>query len=82
MEGVIAIYNISGKSSQDPTPHIYSLRINREEICQFTHERHLGLGACLMAAADAADKARDARHAEQVYNFLRENVASTQGGHG
>ncbi len=75
---MIAIINISGKPQTDPTPHTYSLRINREEICQFTHERHLGLGACLRAAADAADKAWEVKHARMVHSFLSENVASTQ----
>lgn len=48
---MIAIVNI------DPNPresglHLYSLRINQQEICQFTHKREDGLSTCLKRAAD------------------------------
>ena len=52
---MIAIVNIS----PDPKPfgeHIYALRINHREICQFTHKREDGLAVCLMAAAKAVDR--------------------------
>lgn len=54
---MIAIVNI------DPSPrptgkHLYQLRINSKEICQFTHNREDGLDKCLLAAAKAVEAAR------------------------
>lgn len=52
---MIAIVNI------DPNPrktgkHLYSLRINRTEFCQFTHKREESLAVCLRKAAEAYEK--------------------------
>jgi len=39
--------------------NLYSLKINREEICKFKHYRtDTGLARCLRAAADAVDSVR------------------------
>lgn len=52
---MIAIVNIT--PDPKPTgPHTYSLRINRDEVCQFTHRRELPLSECLKEAAVAAKK--------------------------
>lgn len=53
---MIAIVNITPEPK--PTgPHTYSLRINRDEVCQFTHKRELPLSECLKEASIAAKKA-------------------------
>lgn len=52
---MIAIVNIS-EPCKPFGVHKYSLRINRQEVCQFDHKREDGLAACLMAAAKAAEK--------------------------
>ena len=53
---MIAIVNITPEPK--PTgPHTYSLRINRQEVCQFTHQREKSLAECLRAASDAAKQA-------------------------
>ena len=52
---MIAIVNIT-PDPQPTGPHTYSLRINREEICQFTHNREESLEVCLRKAAKAARK--------------------------
>jgi len=38
-------------------PNQYLLRINENVVARFDHVREHGLGACLRAAADAADRA-------------------------
>ena len=55
-EGMIWIQNI------DPNPrrtglHRYALRINRDLVCEFEHDREDSLECCLLAAADAAHRA-------------------------
>ena len=35
--------------------YIYELRINRDTVCSFTHNRRDGLAACLRTAADKVD---------------------------
>ena len=52
---MIAIVNI------DPHPrpegsHLYELRINREPICQFFHDREDSLSECLKRAAMAVER--------------------------
>ena len=47
---MVAIVNISNSFSQTK-PQKYSLRINRNEVCTFTHIPIEGLAACLEQAA-------------------------------
>ena len=58
---MIAIVNITQPATG---PHTYSVRINRQEICQFDHKREDGLSACLLAAAKAVELQRWANAAE------------------
>lgn len=52
----IEIVNITpDRTSKEP--HGYSLRVNGQEVAQFSHRRNLGLGACLREAGIAADRA-------------------------
>jgi hypothetical protein len=49
---VIAIVNVS-KEPKSSGPHEYELRINRDVVCTFTHNREESLSKCLRRAADA-----------------------------
>ena len=51
---MIAIVNVSGPDGNGE--HSYSVRINRDEICRFTHRREDGLELCLFMAAQAVQK--------------------------
>ena len=65
---MIAIVNVDG----NPRPsgeHIYELRINRELIATFTHNREEGLTKCLELAAKAATKAKNLRIAQYLEDF-------------
>ena len=52
---MIAIVNIT-QPCEPFGVHTYSVRINRQEVCQFDHKREDGLAACLMEAAKAVEK--------------------------
>ena len=51
---MIAIVNVS-PNPQPAGEHTYSLRINRREILQFTHNREDSLAVCLRKAAEAVE---------------------------
>ena len=52
---MIAIVNITQPC--DPFGvHTYSLRINKQEICQFDHKREERLAKCLMETAKAVER--------------------------
>ena len=51
---MIAIVNIGGPDGNGE--HSYSVRINRDEICRFTHRREDGLELFLLRAAQAVKK--------------------------
>lgn len=50
---MIAIVNID-KNPRETGKHLYSLRINNNEICTFHHDRERPLWECLSTAAIAA----------------------------
>lgn len=52
---MIAIVNVS-KVLREKGLHEYEVRINRDVICRFTHNREGGLACCLRRAADAVDE--------------------------
>lgn len=44
----------------DDVPHDYTVQVNDQPpLARFTHVRNLGAAACLRAAADAIDLARE-----------------------
>lgn len=54
------IQNITPDVRPDDEPHEYAVRINGEPpLAYFQHVRADGAAACLRAAADAIDAARD-----------------------
>lgn len=69
----IVIQNMGGPSDGVCT---YELRINRDTICAFTHNRRDGLATCLRTAADAVDtvnvdeELRRSREARCIENFI------------
>jgi hypothetical protein len=64
---MIAIVNVS--THNNPTgPHRYEVRINREVIARFAHNREDGLTRCLEKAAAAVAKARD----REILVFIEE----------
>lgn len=52
---MIAIVNVD-KNVRESGEHEYELRINREVICRFTHNREESLSECLLKAAIAAEE--------------------------
>ena len=59
---MIAIVNVSGDDAPITGPNKYELRINNTVMCEFMHDRKAnGLSQCLRDAADAFDKADNAK---------------------
>ena len=54
---MIAIVNVD-TIPRSSGPHIYELRINKEVIATFTHNREDSLEKCLQLASQAAAKAK------------------------
>ena len=52
---MILIQNIGGELTGVSR---YTVQINREQICEFEHNRMDGLGQCLLEAAKAVEKAK------------------------
>ena len=67
---VIAIVNIGGPDGNGE--HSYSVRINRDEICRFTHRREDGLELCLLRAAQAVQKRNSLTMADICNSVLKE----------
>ena len=57
---MIAIVNVSPPNAPVLGPNEYEVRINRQVITTFTHERKInGIAQCLRDAADAVDKSNE-----------------------
>ena len=67
---MIAIVNVSGPDGNGE--HSYSVRINRDEICRFTHRREDGLELCLFRAAQAVQKRNSLTMADICNSVLKE----------
>ena len=67
---MIAIVNIGGPDGNGE--HSYSVRINRNEICRFTHRREDGLELCLLRAAQAVQKRNSLTMADICNSVLKE----------
>jgi len=49
---MITIENVDN-NPRETGPHKYLLRVNREDICTFTHDPEMSLADCLLAAVKA-----------------------------
>ena len=67
---MIAIVNIGGPDGNGEDR--YSVRINRDEICRFTHRREDGLELCLLRAAQAVQKRNSLSMADICNSVLKE----------
>lgn len=67
------IQNISNPVPSDDEPHTYIVRVNQNPpLAGFQHVRNRGAAACLRAAADAIDAAKDRESGALVENPLLE----------
>jgi hypothetical protein len=62
---MIAIINVAMHPAPSG-PHPYEVRVNRELITTFVHNREDGLAMCLRRAADACDEAQAEEFREMI----------------
>lgn len=74
----ILITNITEGQPDDGLDR-YIVRINKKEICKFSHERKInGLAQCLRDAADAVDAQRTLNNMIMIDRFCNGNIQNNK----